>query len=107
MDDESRVSDVGSTDNSIDTQTWDTKKRKEMQPRSGVWAHFDKAKRSAVQVQSCLLNLAHPFGNTSRLFQNNEEGREARCLRCGVIYNCDPELCGTTHLKKHVEKCLE
>ncbi|MCD9560486.1 hypothetical protein HAX54_019172, partial [Datura stramonium] len=27
MDDESRVSDVGSTDNSLDTQTWDTKKR--------------------------------------------------------------------------------
>ncbi|MCD7472061.1 hypothetical protein HAX54_012949, partial [Datura stramonium] len=42
MDDESRISYVGSTDNSLDTQTGDTKKRKEMQPRFGVWAHFDK-----------------------------------------------------------------
>ncbi|MCD9642604.1 hypothetical protein HAX54_029487, partial [Datura stramonium] len=42
MDDESRISDAGSTDNSLDTQTGDTKKRKEMQSRSGVWAHFDK-----------------------------------------------------------------
>ncbi|MCD9560585.1 hypothetical protein HAX54_019302 [Datura stramonium] len=42
MDDNSRISDVGSTDNSLDTQTGDTKKRNEMQPRYGVWDHFDK-----------------------------------------------------------------
>ncbi|MCD9641761.1 hypothetical protein HAX54_028194 [Datura stramonium] len=36
------VSDIGSIDNSLDTQTGDTKKRKEMQPRSGVWPHFVK-----------------------------------------------------------------
>ncbi|MCD7453219.1 hypothetical protein HAX54_020093, partial [Datura stramonium] len=42
MDDESRVSDVGSSDNSLDTQAEGYKEKEEMQPRSGVWAHFDK-----------------------------------------------------------------
>ncbi|MCD7456717.1 hypothetical protein HAX54_032907, partial [Datura stramonium] len=52
MADESRVSDVGSIDNSIDNsldnQSGDTKKRKEIQPRSGVWDHFDKVVENGI-----------------------------------------------------------
>ncbi|MCE5167395.1 hypothetical protein HAX54_053140, partial [Datura stramonium] len=50
--------------------------------------------------------FSSPIWKYFEVVQNNEEGRKVRCLRCGVIYNCDPKLCGTTHLKKHVEKCL-
>ncbi|MCE5167005.1 hypothetical protein HAX54_033202 [Datura stramonium] len=57
MADESRISDVGSTDNSIDnsldTQTGDKKKRKEMQSRSGVWAHFDKVVENGIGRAKC------------------------------------------------------
>ncbi|MCD9646060.1 hypothetical protein HAX54_035584, partial [Datura stramonium] len=57
MTDESKVSDVGSTDNSIDNsldnQSRDTKKRKEMQPRSEVWDHFDKVVENGIGRAKC------------------------------------------------------
>ncbi|MCE3051809.1 hypothetical protein HAX54_050838 [Datura stramonium] len=53
MDDESRISDVCSIDNSLDTQTGNTKKRKEIQPRSGVWAHFDKVVENGIGRAKC------------------------------------------------------
>ncbi|MCD7456328.1 hypothetical protein HAX54_031309, partial [Datura stramonium] len=57
MVDESRVSDVGSTDNSIDnspdSHTGDTIKRKEMRPRFVVWDHFDKVVENDISRAKC------------------------------------------------------
>ncbi|MCD7448018.1 hypothetical protein HAX54_036838, partial [Datura stramonium] len=54
---ESRISNVGSTnnsiDNSLDTQTGDTKKKKETQPRSGIWDHFDKLVENGIGRAKC------------------------------------------------------
>ncbi|MCD9646373.1 hypothetical protein HAX54_036146 [Datura stramonium] len=146
MADKSRISDVGSTDNSIDnsldTQIENTKKRKEMQSRSGVLDHFDNIVENDIGREKCKYYKNNYAVNSSKngttglkqylarckvqcsssimppkfrslvwkyfeVVKNNEEGRKARFLRCGVIYNCDPRKNGTRHLKKHVERCLE
>nr|XP_009629462.1 zinc finger BED domain-containing protein RICESLEEPER 3-like [Nicotiana tomentosiformis] len=89
MADESRVSDIGSTEslpitddsnaNTINTQN--SKKRKVIEPRSEVWKYFDK-------------------------FQENGIGK-ARCKYCKQAYAANSSKNRTTRLRSHLNRCKE
>ncbi|XP_059284766.1 zinc finger BED domain-containing protein RICESLEEPER 3-like [Lycium ferocissimum] len=88
MADETRLSAAGSTDSvpntddsndidkSFDTQTWVTKKIKEISSRSAVWDHFDKVVMNGIG--------------------------KARCRHCKNLYAANTIVNWTTGLRQHI-----
>ncbi|MCD7467892.1 hypothetical protein HAX54_005588, partial [Datura stramonium] len=76
MADESKVCDVGSIDNSfdnsLDSKTQDTINKKEMQPRSKVWDHFDKVVENGIGKAKCRYCKKSYPGNLSKMEQQDK-----------------------------------